>query len=61
VILAHNHPSGDATPSPEDQDLTSRLKQTGEILGIAVLDHLVFGDPVVHSLLHGPVGRDHAR
>ena len=41
VILAHNHPSGDATPSKEDIDITKRLKKAGEILGIEVLDHLI--------------------
>ena len=44
IILAHNHPSGDPTPSQEDRTLTARLKQAGEILGIPVLDHLVIGD-----------------
>ena len=41
LILAHNHPSGDPTPSKDDLDLTRRLKTAGEILGIEVLDHLV--------------------
>lgn len=44
VILVHNHPSGDPTPSREDVDLTRRLVQAGRILGIEVLDHLVIGD-----------------
>ena len=44
VILAHNHPSGDPTPSQEDRALTTRLKDCGELLGIPVLDHLVIGD-----------------
>ena len=44
IILCHNHPSGDPTPSKEDVDVTSRLKQAGEILGIEVLDHVVIGD-----------------
>lgn len=43
VILAHNHPSGDPTPSPEDEALTRRLVQAGHLLGIEVLDHLVIG------------------
>ncbi|MCL5676761.1 MAG: DNA repair protein RadC [Firmicutes bacterium] len=44
VILVHNHPSGDPTPSAEDLDLTARLAEAGRILGIDVLDHIVIGD-----------------
>ncbi len=44
VILAHNHPSGDPTPSKEDRALTARLTQAGDLVGIPVLDHLVIGD-----------------
>ena len=44
VILAHNHPSGDPTPSIEDMAMTERLKLAGELLEIRVLDSLVFGD-----------------
>ena len=44
VILAHNHPSGDPTPSPEDVAVSRRLHEAGEILGIALLDHVVIGD-----------------
>ena len=43
MILAHNHPSGDVTPSREDIELTRRMVQAGEIMGIEVLDHLVVG------------------
>ena len=43
-ILAHNHPSDDLTPSPEDYALTRRLKEAGECLGIPVLDHLIVSD-----------------
>ncbi|AIQ31927.1 MULTISPECIES: RadC family protein [Paenibacillus] len=50
IICAHNHPSGDPTPSPEDISLTSRLIQAGEIVGIDVLDHLVIGDSSFVSL-----------
>ena len=42
VIIAHNHPSGDCTFSPEDRKLTTRMEQAGEILGIVCLDHIVF-------------------
>lgn len=50
IICAHNHPSGDPTPSPEDISLTARLVQAGEIVGIDVLDHLVIGDGSYVSL-----------
>jgi len=43
VIFSHNHPSGDPTPSPEDQRLTERLVEAGNILGIKVLDHVIVG------------------
>jgi DNA repair protein RadC len=43
VILVHNHPSGDPTPSAEDRALTERLRQVGELVGIRVLDHVVIG------------------
>lgn len=43
VVLAHNHPSGDVSPSQDDIDLTRRLLQAGEIMGIDVLDHLIIG------------------
>jgi DNA repair protein RadC len=41
VILAHNHPSGDPTPSPEDLAVTRHLQEAGRLLGVEVLDHLV--------------------
>ncbi len=44
VVFVHNHPSGDPAPSQEDQEITRRLKETGEVLGIRVLDHVVLGD-----------------
>lgn len=43
IVLMHNHPSGDATPSTEDLQLTKRLVKAGDILGIDVLDHIVVG------------------
>src|SRR5207249_4108495 len=43
LILVHNHPSGDPTPSAEDAAITQRLRQVGEIVGIRVLDHVVIG------------------
>ncbi|MGE5405565.1 MAG: RadC family protein [Candidatus Saccharibacteria bacterium] len=44
VILIHNHPSGDPAPSTEDIDITRRLIESGKLLGIDVLDHIIVGD-----------------
>ena len=44
LIIAHNHPSGDPTPSREDRELTAPLKECGVLLGIHILDHVVLGD-----------------
>ncbi|EJL46191.1 DNA repair protein radc [Brevibacillus sp. CF112] len=43
VIFVHNHPSGDSFPSREDIEITKRLQQSGEILGIRVVDHIIIG------------------
>ena len=43
VIFVHNHPSGDPTPSREDIDITRRLRDVGELMGVRVLDHIVIG------------------
>lgn len=43
VIFVHNHPSGDPTPSAEDLEVTRRLRQVGELVGVRVLDHIVIG------------------
>lgn len=50
IVVAHNHPSGDATPSDDDRQITRRLAQAGATLGIDLLDHLVIGDPDWSSL-----------
>ena len=42
VIVAHNHPSGNVEPSKEDMEITKQLKSAGEILGIKLLDHIIF-------------------
>lgn len=44
VVLAHNHPSGDPAPSPEDRQVTRDLAAAGEIVGIPVIDHVIVGD-----------------
>lgn len=50
VILIHNHPSGDPTPSQEDINVTRRLVEVGRLVGIDVLDHLIIGDGVWCSM-----------
>lgn len=50
ILCAHNHPSGDPTPSPEDLEMTRRLKEAGEIVGIELLDHVIIGDRQYVSL-----------
>lgn len=49
IILFHNHPSGDVTPSKEDVNVTNRLCDAGNLLGIKVLDHIISGDEVYYS------------
>ena len=44
IILVHNHPSGDPTPSREDINITKRLVECGDLLGIRILDHIIIGD-----------------
>ena len=43
IILMHNHPTGDPTPSAEDLEVTRRLKEAGDLLGIRILDHIIIG------------------
>uniref|UniRef100_A0A7C5RIX5 JAB domain-containing protein n=1 Tax=Fervidobacterium thailandense TaxID=1008305 RepID=A0A7C5RIX5_9BACT len=43
IVLVHNHPSGDPNPSPEDVEITFRIKKAGEMLGIQLLDHVIVG------------------
>jgi DNA repair protein RadC len=50
IILCHNHPSGDLTPSGEDIRITKQLIEAGELLGIKVLDHLIVSHKGFHSL-----------
>lgn len=51
VVVVHNHPSGDPTPSGADIQLTRRLVKAGDVLGIEVLDHVVIGDGGEHASL----------
>lgn len=50
IILCHNHPSGDPSPSGEDENVTLRLKKCGELLGIQLVDHLIIGNGIFISL-----------
>ncbi|MDO4557314.1 MAG: DNA repair protein RadC [Lachnospiraceae bacterium] len=50
IILVHNHPSGDATPSTPDLQVTNRIAETGELLGIHLLDHIIIGNQEYISL-----------
>jgi DNA repair protein RadC len=44
VLLVHNHPTGDTAPSQEDRDITRRLAEVGQLVGIRVLDHVIVGE-----------------
>jgi len=50
IIILHNHPSGDPTPSNNDLMVTKRIKESGEILGIRLIDHIIIGDNKYTSL-----------
>ena len=56
IIVAHNHPSGDPTPSPEDVSVTRQLVTSGKLLDIEVLDHLVIGQQRFVSLRERGLG-----
>ncbi|BCA80965.1 DNA repair protein RadC [Desulfuromonas sp. AOP6] len=50
LLLVHNHPSGDPSPSREDLEITSRLRSAGELMGVRVLDHIIIGNGTYVSL-----------
>lgn len=50
VIVMHNHPSGDCTPSKEDVAVTKRMVEAGRLIGVEVLDHLIIGNDKFCSL-----------
>ena len=58
IILGHNHPSGDPTPSPEDVQVTRSLVEAGQLLGIEILDHIVCGSEHSTSLKEAGLGFD---
>ncbi|GEP84086.1 putative DNA repair protein RadC [Staphylococcus piscifermentans] len=53
IIVVHNHPSGDVTPSKEDIATTKRLQECGRVLGIELLDHIIIGDAKYLSMVEG--------
>ena len=59
LICGHNHPSGDPQPSQEDRTLTARLYKAGQLLGIAVLDHIILGDGTPHYVSFADQGLLH--
>lgn len=56
IIVVHNHPSGDPDPSPEDIEVTQRIVETGKVLDIEVLDHMIIGQQRYVSLKEWGVG-----
>lgn len=50
IVVVHNHPSGDTTPSNEDLNSTKRIKEAGELIGVKLLDHLIIGNARYHSM-----------
>lgn len=44
IIVMHNHPSGDCSPSREDVNITKKMKEAGDLIGIEVLDHIIVGE-----------------
>ena len=51
IMLAHNHPSGDPSPSEDDFNVTRKIREAGELLGIMLLDHIVVGNGNYYSFL----------
>lgn len=58
IVLVHNHPSGDSTPSDADSDLTFNVKELGEMMGIKVLDHIIIGKKQFYSFEMGEIVGD---
>ena len=53
ILVLHNHPTGDPTPSREDLDITRRIVEAGDLLGIKVLDHVIIGDSYLSFVEQG--------
>ena len=56
IVVAHNHPSGDLTPSKADLAATKRLREAGDLLSVPLLDHLILGKPAAFVSLAERVG-----
>ena len=52
IILVHNHPSGDTMPSKQDYDITDRIYDCGQLMGIELLDHVIIGDNKFESIFY---------
>lgn len=50
IVLIHNHPSGDSEPSSEDLEITKKMKQAGDLIGINLSDHIIIGDREYYSM-----------
>lgn len=50
IVLMHNHPSGDSTPSREDIEVTKRIVEAGRVVGVELVDHIIIGRPMFTSL-----------
>lgn len=53
IILVHNHPSGDPSPSKEDHNITNKMREAGEVLGIKLIDHVIIGEGSYYSFEAG--------
>ena len=51
IVLIHNHPSGDPTPSQEDQQVTERVQESCQLLGLSLIDHIIIGDRTYYSFV----------
>ena len=56
IVLAHNHPSGDPTPSGDDITTTNRVAEAGKVVGVNLVDHIVVGKNSFYSILKGKKG-----
>lgn len=54
IIISHNHPSGDSTPSNSDNNLTTRISKCGKLLDIIVLDHIILGNEIYSYKMNQP-------
>ncbi len=61
IVLAHNHPSGTLNPGYQDREITSRMRNAGEIIGIAILDHVIVTDHAFLSLREETMGWEQSR